>query len=344
MARSLAPDAVIRETSRCGLLARPRPHVAIATHSAGASRAKRREAAGERVGWEAARAAGCPTTGSGGLTERGSWPGWTANSSTGCRPGPFDAARGRRLGGAAGVHGRRMNRPRLGEAGARARGVAAVRRPRGSVSSTARRSPRASYDHRILRRSARARFSATHGRGGAVVGRGRRPAGRRAGAPVPRDSHGSGSTTSASSPRCETRSPKLAERDPANSNGSTTHSHTPRSHIANAAPSLAPLNSCPSFRMSSPERRIVAGVSFPRWMATKCSSSATKPAQWRPPSPGSSLRPGPEGTALRGSGHGGRSALRSDEWLPGFSAIEALVLPSAPKSSNACRAFPARRL
>ena len=63
------------------------------------------------------------------------------------------------------------------------------------------------------------------------------------------------------------------------------------SDIANATLRLAPLTTTPSFRMSSPGRRTVADVSFPRWMATQCRSSATNAAPWRAPSPGRSLRP-----------------------------------------------------
>ena len=86
-------------------------------------------------------AAGRPTNGSGGATERWSWPGWTASSSTGSptwtrRPARRDCA-------AAGLIGL------VGTRRTRARGVAAVRRPRRGVSRAARRSPRAFYDRRV---------------------------------------------------------------------------------------------------------------------------------------------------------------------------------------------------
>ena len=179
-----APDAVIRETSRAAAYWHSHARTWHAPHSATARRGQRAGACSpERDSRDAALAAasrhwgaGCRTNESGGLTGRSSWPTWTAGSRWDRWPGPGDPAHDRRLGGPAGMRDRRIDLPRLGEAA-----LAALERreplPFANLADAFRlleRDPKYSWhDRHFLRRPARARFSATHGRAGTLVGRGR---------------------------------------------------------------------------------------------------------------------------------------------------------------------------
>jgi hypothetical protein len=197
-----APDEVIRETSRLAAYwhSHARTLPSPPTPQRRAAIKEREQAARERDSRDAALAAELRrwggrlpaervrrTNGVLELARAGSRaPRWD------CGPGCDDAAQDLRVGSPAGLRGRRIDRARLGESGTRrtrAGRTVAIRRPRRRISLASGRFPRSWYDRHFLRRPARTRFSATHGRTGTLVGRGRGPAGCSSGVAVPRRRH-----------------------------------------------------------------------------------------------------------------------------------------------------------